>query len=112
MPLVWVSRWRGVISMVAPGSATENSWSCARTGSSSATTPAWTACMTSVAVYTLVIDPSWNSVGGTTGAPVATLATPHGDDVDLVAEAARRRPPRARRGPPASSATSPSSRDR
>jgi hypothetical protein len=27
-----VSRWRGVISMVAPGSATMNSWSWARTG--------------------------------------------------------------------------------
>jgi hypothetical protein len=76
MPLVWVSRWRGVISMVAPGSATMNSCSWARTGSSRAMTPAWTACMTSVAVYTLVIDPIWKRVVGSTGAPVATLVTP------------------------------------
>lgn len=62
--------------MVAPGSATENSCSCARTGSSSDTSPAACACSSSVVVYSLLSEPSWKSVSGVTSTPVAVLATP------------------------------------
>ena len=109
MPLVVGEQVAGRDLDGRPGSATENSRACERTGSSSPTSPAWTACITRVAVYTLLIDPSWKM--SAPRAPRSRRWRRPRHDVDVVAEAdAAHHPGHAEA--PASSATSPSSRDR
>src|SRR6266568_2381304 len=75
MPLVWVSRWRRVISP-APGSASSKVGRYRCTGAPSSTSPLSTSCMTRVVVSSLVFDPIWNTVSVVVATPVLALITP------------------------------------
>ncbi len=76
IPLVCVSSCRTVTDFVASASATANSGSTESTVASSSSSPASTSCITSVAVYTLLIDPTWNTESAVTATPVPRCNTP------------------------------------
>ena len=60
----------------AASSASANSGRYRRTGASSSTRPSSTSCITSVAVQTLVIEPTWKTESAVASTPVAVLSTP------------------------------------
>ena len=59
MPLVWVSRCRGVTVADTSSSSTAKSGNTSLTGASRSSLPSSTSCMISVAVHTLEMEPIW-----------------------------------------------------
>ena len=76
MPEVWHSRCRNVTRLDTSGSATRKPGRISATGASTVVSPWSTRRSTTVAVYALVIEPTWNSESVVTSTPVPLCSTP------------------------------------